>query len=397
MVAQSSRRLSGISPSPTLAISARAKELSAAGKSILNLSAGEPDFPTPKHICEAAVAAISAGDTHYTPVDGTSALKRAIAAKLQRENGLEYSLASILVSCGAKQALFNLCMALLDPGDQVVIPAPYWVSYPPMARIAEAIPVTVACPAGDGFKLTPESLSRALNERTRLLVLNSPGNPSGAVYTRKELQAIAELLADHPRIVVASDDIYEHLLYADDEPFCDIAMAAPALRERCVVINGVSKAYAMTGWRIGYAAGPEWLIAAMKKLQSQSTSNPASVSQAAAVAALEGPQDCVRSMRDAFRNRRDKFVAGLNSLPGIRCAPPAGAFYAFADCREAIASRRLDDDVQLCEFLLDAAGVAAVPGSAFGASGFVRFSYAADQKTLDAALEGLDAALRRAA
>jgi len=384
-----SRRLAAIPPSPTLTISARAKELAAAGRKVLNLSAGEPDFDTPSHIREAAVAALESGATRYTPADGTPELKRAILGKLKRENGLEYEPNEIIATCGAKHALYDLCLALLNPGDEALIPAPYWVSYPAMVRLAEATPVEIACPPETDFKLTPEALAGAIGPKTRLVFLNSPNNPSGAVYTRAELEALGNVLAGHENVIVATDDIYEHLLYTDAEAFANLPMAAPALRDRCVVVNGVSKAYAMTGWRLGYAAGPAWLVGAMKKLQSQSTSNPAAVSQAAAAAALDGDQQCVADMRKAFRARRDRFVAGLNSVKGIECAMPPGAFYAFADCREAMAARGVDDDVAFAEWLLEEGEIAAVPGSAFGTPGFLRFSYASSQETLDEAVERL--------
>ncbi|MGH8427561.1 MAG: pyridoxal phosphate-dependent aminotransferase [Gammaproteobacteria bacterium] len=385
MAIQPARRLTAIAPSPTLAISARAKELAAAGRNVLDLSAGEPDFTTPAHIRAAAIAALERGDTHYTPVDGTPTLKRAIAAKFSRENGLEYAANELIATCGAKQALFNLCLALLNPGDEVLIPAPYWVSYPPMVRLAEAEPVIVSCAADTGFKLTAQVLADSLTPKTRLVILNSPCNPSGAAYTRSELEGLAEVFAKHPDVFIATDDIYEHLLYRDSG-FVNLPMAAPALHSRCIVVNGASKAYAMTGWRLGYAAGPAWLIGAMEKLQSQSTSNPASVSQAAAAAALTGDQHCVTEMHEAFRARRDRFVAGLNKLPGMHCALPDGAFYAFADCREVIAAHGLGDDLAFAEWLLEKAEIAAVPGSAFGTPGYVRFSYATDQATLDDAL-----------
>lgn len=392
MKSEPAGRLATIPPSPTLAISARAKELAAAGRDVLNLSAGEPDFTTPEFIREAAVAALARGETHYTPADGTPALKRAIADKFERENGLEYAPEEIIATCGAKQALYNLCMALLNPGDEVLIPAPYWVSYPAIARLAGAEPVILPCSPEADFKLRPDQLAEAVGSKTRLLVLNSPNNPSGAVYSRSELEALAEVLAAHENLLVVTDDIYEHLLY-DGDGFANIAMAAPALRERCVVVNGVSKAYAMTGWRLGYAAGPAWLIGAMKKLQSQSTSNPASVSQAAAVAALTGDQGCVVEMRDAFRARRDRFVAALNEVRGLHCALPPGAFYAFCDCREATAACDLADDLAFAAWLLEGPELAVVPGGAFGMPGFVRFSYACNQATLDAAAERLRRAL----
>lgn len=387
-MSDAARRLAAIAPSPTLAVSALARELKAKGRDILDLSAGEPDFATPAHVRKAACEAIERGDTHYTAVDGTPELKRAIAAKFVRDNDLEYPSREIIASCGAKQVLFNLALALLNPGDEVVIPAPYWVSYPAMAQIAEATPVIVDGSAEKGFKLDAPALADALTPKTRLVILNGPNNPSGAAYTRTELASLAEVLAGHPQIVVATDDIYEHLIYADGG-FCNLVMAAPELKERTLVVNGVSKAYAMTGWRLGYAAGPAPLVAAMRKLQSQSTSNPSSVSQAAAVAALEGDQGCVAAMRDAFKARRDRFVPALDALPGIRCPLPAGAFYAFADCREAIAALNLEDDIALANRLIEKAGVAAVPGTAFGVSGHLRFSYATDQKTLDAAVERL--------
>lgn len=390
---QASRRISQLPASPTLAISAKAKELAAAGRDVLNLSAGEPDFNTPDFIRHAACAALERGETRYTPADGTAELKQAIAAKFKRENGLVYESNEIMATCGAKQALFNASLAVLNPGDEVLIPAPYWVSYPAQAQLAEAKPVILACPAEQGFKLTPEVLDRAITPKTRMLVLNSPNNPSGAVYSKAELAALAEVLVRYENVLVVTDDIYEHLIYNPDKPFANIVMAAPALRERTLVVNGVSKAYAMTGWRLGYAAGPAWLIGAMKKLQSQSTSNPAAVSQAAAVAALSGDQRCVRDMRAAFRSRRDSFVDGLNRVPGLHCILPDGAFYAFVDCREAIAARGLDGDVTFAEWLLDGPELAAVPGSAFGLDGFVRFSYACDQATLDAAVVRLQQAL----
>ncbi|MGH8272881.1 MAG: pyridoxal phosphate-dependent aminotransferase [Gammaproteobacteria bacterium] len=392
MNSEPAERLAAIKPSPTMAINARAKELAAAGEKILNLSAGEPDFKTPAFICEAAATALADGATHYTATDGTPELKRAIAAKLKRENGLEYAPDEIIASCGVKHSLYNASMALLNPGDEMLIPAPYWVSYPAQAKLAGAEARILPCPAENGFKLTPAQLHDAIGPKTRLLILNSPNNPSGAVYTRAELVALAEVLAEHEDLMIATDDIYEHLLY-DDSAFVNIVMAAPALRERTLVLNGVSKAYAMTGWRLGYAAGPKWLIGAMKKLQSQSTSNPASVSQAAAAAALTGNQSCVAEMRATFRYRRDRFVAALNEANGIHCEPPPGAFYGFADCREAITARGLEDDLAFAQWLLEEPQVAAVPGSAFGMSGYVRFSYATDQATLDEAAERLKRAL----
>ena len=390
---QASQRVAQLPASPTLAISAKAKELAAAGRDVLNLSAGEPDFNTPEFIRRAACEALERGETRYTPADGTPELKQAIATKFKRENGLEYEANEIIATTGAKQALFNACLAALDPGDDVLIPAPYWVSYPAQAKLAGATPVYLPCPAEQGFKLSPETLEQAITDNTRMLVLNSPNNPSGAVYSREELSALGEVLLRHENVLVVSDDIYEHLIYNPDKPFANIAMATPGLRDRTLVVNGVSKAYAMTGWRLGYAAGPAWLVGAMKKLQSQSTSNPATASQAGAVAALNGDPSCIADMRRAFQVRRDRFVAGLNSVPGLSCPPPDGAFYAFVDCREAIAARGLKDDLAFADWLLDGPELAAVPGSAFGLAGFMRFSYACEQATLDAAVERLGQAL----
>lgn len=388
-----SRRISQLPASPTLAISAKAKSLAAAGRDVLNLSAGEPDFNTPEFIRRAACEALERGETRYTPADGTAELKQAIADKFKRENGLGYEANEVIATTGAKQALFNAALAALDPGDEVLIPAPYWVSYPAQAQLADAEPVFVQCPAEQGFKLTPEALEQAITPKSRMLVLNSPGNPSGAVYSREELQALGAVLEKHEDVLIVSDDIYEHLIYNPDKPFVNIAMAVPALRERTLVVNGVSKAYAMTGWRLGYAAGPAWLVGAMKKLQSQSTSNPATASQAGAVAALTGDQTCVAEMRAAFKDRRDRFVAGINQVPGLGCTPPDGAFYAFVDCRRAIVAKKLENDLAFAEWLLEEPELAAVPGSAFGLEGFMRFSYACDQATLDAAVERLERAL----
>lgn len=392
-MAHASQRISQLPASPTLAISAKAKELAAAGHDVLNLSAGEPDFDTPEFIRRAACEALERGETRYTAADGTAELKQAIATKLKRENGLDYEDKEIIATSGAKHALFNASLAALNPGDEVLIPAPYWVSYPAQAQLVEALPVILPCPADHGFKLTPETLDRAITAKTRMLVLNSPNNPTGAVYSKAELRALGEVLLRHENVLVVSDDIYEHLIYNPDKPFANIAMAVPDLRERTLVVNGVSKAYAMTGWRLGYAAGPAWLVGAMKKLQSQSTSNPATASQAAAVAALNGDQTRVTDMRKAFQDRRDRFVAGLNRVRGLSCAPPDGAFYAFVDCREAIAARGLKDDIAFADWLLDGPELAAVPGSAFGMEGFMRFSYACDQATLDATVERFGKAL----
>ncbi|MDN5863888.1 MAG: pyridoxal phosphate-dependent aminotransferase [Gammaproteobacteria bacterium] len=385
---ESARRLSAIQPSPTMAINARAKELAAAGRKILNLSAGEPDFNTPDFICEAAAQAAAKGETHYTAADGMPELKRAIAGKLERENGLAYAADEIIASCGVKHSLYNACMALVNPGDEVLVPAPYWVSYPAQARLAEAEPRILDCPPENDFKLTPKQLEDAITPKTRLLILNSPNNPSGAVYSRDELAVLGKALEAHDNVMIFTDDIYEHLLY-DDSDFVNIVMAAPSLRDRTLVLNGVSKAYAMTGWRLGYAAGPKWLIGAMKKLQSQSTSNPTSLSQIATIAALDGDQTCVRSMRDTFKSRRDSFVAALNEIDGFACKLPPGAFYAFVDCREAMQALDMSDDIEFAKWLLENPEIAGVPGSAFGTPGHIRFSYASDESVLIEAAQRL--------
>ena len=388
-----SERVQRIKPSPTLAVTARAAELRAAGQDVIGLGAGEPDFDTPEHIKQAASDALARGETKYTPVDGTPALKQAVIDKLQRDNSLDYKTDQILVSCGAKQSFFNLAQALLDSGDEVIIPAPYWVSYPDMVLIADGKPVVVSAGMDQNFKITPEQLEAAITPRTRLLVLNSPSNPTGVAYTRAELQALGEVLKQHPDILIASDDIYEYILW-NDEGFSNIAMAVPELKERTIVINGVSKGYSMTGWRVGYAAGPAELIKAMKKVQSQSTSNPASLSQAASVAALNGDHDEVNKMVAAFRERHDFVHHRLNELPGVDCLPSDGTFYAFPSFQGVI--DRLDkvnNDVELGEYLLEQAGVALVPGSAFGLDGHMRLSFATSMDNLEKALERIEKAL----
>ncbi len=382
-----SARAEAIQHSATIAVSTRARELRAAGKDVIGLGAGEPDFDTPDFIKQAAADALAAGDTKYTAADGTPQLKEAVAQKFARENGLHYEAAQIIVSSGAKHSVFNLLMALVDAGDEVVIPAPYWVSYPDMVKLCGATPVIVHAGMTQGLKITAQQLSDALTPATRLFILNSPNNPTGAVYSRAELSALGEVLAGHPRVLVASDDIYEHILWSG-EPFCNIAMACPELAGRTVVINGVSKAYAMTGWRIGYAAGPAGIIGAMKKIQSQSTSNPASVSQAAAVAALSSAQSpaAVARMAAAFRERHDFVVAALNEVPGFHCLPSGGTFYAFPDAGEAVRNTGAGDDIALAALLLEQAEVALVPGSAFGAPDHLRLSYAAGLDVLRAAV-----------
>jgi aspartate aminotransferase len=377
-----------VRPSPTGAVLALVTELRARGRDIISLGTGEPDFDTPQHIREAAVAAIAAGKTRYTPIDGTAELKAAIQAKFARENGLHYETAAIIVTSGGKQALFNLCVALLGPGDEAVIPAPFWVSYPDMVLLAEGEPVIVETGIEQQFKMTPAQLRAVLNERTRLVMLNSPCNPTGASYTRSELQALGAVLEGYPDVVIVSDDIYEHIYWAD-EPFVTFAAACPALFDRTVTVNGVSKAYAMTGWRIGYAGGPERLIGAMKTVQSQSTSNPCSVSQAAAQAALEGDQGPVRAMRDAYRERHDYLVAELNRIPGLQCRAGEGAFYAFPRVQDAVDRLGLADDTALAEKLIRDAEVACVPGAAFGAPGYLRMSFACSLDALEEAVNRL--------
>jgi aspartate aminotransferase len=381
-----------VKPSPTGAVLALVTELRAQGRDIISLGAGEPDFDTPKHIRDAAVAAIAAGHTRYTPIDGTPPLKPAIPAKFRRENGLDYETAQIIVTSGGKQALFNLCMALLGPGDEAIIPTPCWVSYPDMVLLAEGEPVMVETGIEQHFKVTPAQLEGALGEKTRLLFLNSPCNPTGASYSRSELEALGAVIEGYPEVVVVSDDIYEHIYWAD-EPFVSFATACPALSDRTVTVNGVSKAYAMTGWRIGYAGGPEQLVSAMKTVQSQSTSNPCSVSQAAAVAALDGDQGPVAEMRAAYRLRHDYIVAALNTMPGVRCRPGEGAFYAFPQMQDAIDRLGLADDTALAEKLITEADVACVPGSAFGAPGYLRMSFACSRETLEEAVNRLNRVL----
>jgi aspartate aminotransferase len=384
---QLSQRVQSIKPSPTLAVTARAKALKAEGKDIIGLGAGEPDFDTPDHIKAAAIEAINQGFTKYTAVDGTPELKQAVIAKFKRDNGLDYTPDQILVSCGGKQSFFNLAQALLDKGDEVIIPAPYWVSYPDMVLLAEGVPVIVEAGLEQGFKITPAQLDAAITPKTRLLVLNSPSNPTGVTYTKAELAALGEVLRKHPHVLIASDDMYEHIMWSE-EPFANIVMACPDLYERTIVLNGVSKAYSMTGWRIGYAGGPKGLIGAMKKIQSQSTSNPTSISQVAAQAALEGDQSCIQEMLTAFKHRHDYVVETLNTIDGIKCLPSQGAFYSFPDMSAMIDKLDgVDDDVQLAEYLLTEAGVALVPGSAFGAPGYMRLSFATSMENLREALE----------
>jgi aspartate aminotransferase len=384
-------RVQAIKPSPTLAVSARAAKLKAEGKDIIALGVGEPDFDTPQHIKDAAIAAIQSGFTKYTAVGGTPSLKAAVIAKFKRDNGLEYTPRQILVSCGGKQSFFNLALAGINPGDEVIIPAPYWVSYPDIVLIAEGKPVIVQTGIEQGFRMTAAQLEASITPKTRMVVINSPSNPSGAVYTLDELKALGEVLRKHPDVLIVTDDMYEHIALTDDK-FCNILNACPDLYPRTMVLNGVSKAYSMTGWRIGYAAGPQHLITAMENVQSQSTSNPTSISQVAAEAALNGDQSCITPMLAAFRERHVFVVNELNKISGIQCIPAGGAFYAFPDVRGAIASLHKQGriaeatDIAFSEYLLEQAGVAVVPGSAFGSEGYIRLSFATSMENLREAI-----------
>ncbi|MDO9065019.1 MAG: pyridoxal phosphate-dependent aminotransferase [Sulfuricella sp.] len=393
-----SARVQAIKESPTLAVSARAARLKAEGKDIIGLGVGEPDFDTPQHIKDAAKKAIDDGFTKYTPVGGIPGLKNAIVAKLKRDNNLDYTAREVIVGVGGKQCIFNLALAVLNPGDEVVIPAPYWVSYADIAMVAEAKPVIVECGIEQGFKITPAQLDAAITPKTKIFMINSPSNPTGAVYTLDELKALGEVLKRHPHVLVATDDMYEHVNLSGMK-FVNILNATPELRDRCVVLNGVSKAYSMTGWRIGYAAGPEKIIKAMEILQSQSTSNPTSISQVAAQAALDGDQSCIEPMVKAFRERHAFVVRRFNEMKGLKCIHAGGAFYAFPDAREAIADLHRRGtlaeatDMALSEYLLEKAGVAIVPGSAFGAEGYFRISFATSMKNLEMAMERIQKAL----
>ncbi len=392
-----SRRVQNIKPSPTLAVSARAAKLKAEGKDIIGLGVGEPDFDTPQHIKEAAIAAIHAGFTKYTAVGGTPSLKKAIVDKFKRENGLEYQTNQILVSCGGKQSFYNLAQAVINPGDEVIIPAPFWVSYPDMIILADGVPVIVDAGIDQGFKITPAQLEAAITPKTRMLVINSPSNPSGAVYGKDELAALGEVLRRHPHVLIVSDDMYEHILMTDGD-YHNMLNACPDLYDRTMVLNGVSKAYAMTGWRIGYAAGPTKIIAAMENIQSQSTSNPTSISQVAAEMALNGEQGCITPMLAAFRERHQFVVNGLNAIPGVSCVASGGAFYAFPDVSVAISKLHAEgkisaaNDMALTERLLEF-GVALVPGSAFGSEGCIRISFATSMENLRKAIERITLAL----
>lgn len=392
-----SKRVQAIKPSPTLAVTARASKLKAEGKDIIGLGAGEPDFDTPQHIKDSAIAAINKGFTKYTAVGGTPSLKQAIIAKFKRDNGLDYTAKQILVSCGGKQSFFNLALAVINPGDEVIIPAPYWVSYPDIVLIAEGKPVIVQTGIEQNFKMSAAQLAAAITTKTKIVVINSPSNPSGAVYSLEELQALGEVLRKYPQVLIATDDMYEHIALRD-EKFVNILNACPDLYSRTMVLNGVSKSYAMTGWRIGYAAGPEHIITAMENVQSQSTSNPTSISQVAAEAALNGDQGCIAPMLKAFRERHLYVVDALNKIPGVQCIASGGAFYAFPDVRPVIAALyqksiiKEATDVALSEYLLEQAGVAIVPGSAFGSEGYIRLSFATSMENLKNAISRISKA-----
>ncbi len=388
-----SNRVQSVKPSPTLAITARAAAMRAAGKDIIGLGAGEPDFDTPDHIKAAAIKAIENGFTKYTAVDGIPSLKKAIITKFKNDNGLDYLPKQILVSCGGKQSSFNLTQALLNAGDEVIIPAPFWVSYPDMVLLADGVPVIIETTQAQHFKITPEQLRAAITDKTRLIFINSPSNPSGVAYSLEELKALGDVLKDFPNIIIATDDMYEHILW-EKGTFVNILNAHPEFYERTVVMNGVSKAYSMTGWRIGYAAGPADLIEAMCTIQSQSTSNPTSISQVAAEAALTGDQSFIDRMCVEFKQRHDVVVAELNKIDGIECLETDGTFYVFPNVEKLIA--RLDninDDLEFSEYLIENAGVALVPGSAFGCPGHIRISIATSMANLENALERIKSAI----
>lgn len=386
-------RVGRIKPSPTLAVTAKALQLRQQGIDVINLAAGEPDFDTPDNIKAAAQRAMQAGKTKYTPVAGTASLKQAIITKFKQDNKLNYGKEEVLVSNGGKQSFYNLCQALIDKDDEVIIPAPYWVSYPDMVLLADGTPVFIEAGQEQQFKITAEQLTAAITARTKLFVINSPSNPTGVCYNEAELTALAEVLKQHPHVWIATDDMYEHILFAQ-QAFVNILNVCPELKERTIVMNGVSKAYSMTGWRIGYAAGPKDLISAMSKIQSQSTSNPSSISQEAAEEALTGPQDFVQMMSSDFEQRHNFVVDGLNAIKGIDCTPSQGTFYCFANIQQAITDTAdVSNDVEFATFLLERCGVAVVPGSAFGLEGYMRISFANSRDNLTAALAKLKAVL----
>ena len=383
-----SNRVQKVKPSATMAVSDKAKELKSQGIQIISMGSGEPDFDTPTNIQKAAIKAIGNGETRYTAADGTPELKKAICEKFKRENGLDYSLNEVMVSCGGKQVFYNLCQAVLNSGDEVIIPTPYWVSYPDMAILADATPVFIETGLDQEFKITPEQLEASITSNTKLLVLNSPSNPTGSVYSKSEVEALGAVLEKYPHVLIISDDIYEHIRWGDDE-FVNIAMACPSLKDRVIILNGVSKAYAMTGWRIGYAAGPESVIKAMKKIQGQSTSNPSSISQAAALEAITGDQSFITMMVEAFERRHDFLVDSLNAIDGVECPRSGGAFYSFPKVQGLIERLGLKDDVEFSTYCLEKLSLAVVPGSAFGAPGYVRLSFATSMDNIKLSVEKL--------
>ncbi|CAC9572449.1 Aspartate aminotransferase (EC 2.6.1.1) [uncultured Gammaproteobacteria bacterium] len=385
---QLSSRVQKVKPSATLAVTAKANELKDQGIQIVPMGSGEPDFDTPINIQQAGINAIKSGQTRYTAVDGTPALKNAIISKFKRENALDYTTAEVMVSSGGKQVFYNLCQGVLDAGDEVIIPSPYWVSYPDMVILADATPVIVETGLEQDFKITPKQLENSITEKTKLFVINSPSNPTGAVYSKAELQALATVLKKYPQILIITDDIYEHIRW-DDDNFINIVMVDNDLKERTIILNGVSKAYAMTGWRIGYGAGPETIIKAMKKIQGQSTSNPCSIAQAAALEALNGDQSIINTMVSAFEERHDFIVDALNAIDGIQCPKSQGAFYSFPRVEGLIKRLGLKDDVELSTYCLEKLNIALVPGSAFGAPGYVRFSFATSMDNIKQAVKRL--------
>ena len=381
-----SNSLKRIKPSPTIAVTSKAREMRAAGKDVIGLGAGEPDFDTPDNIKQAAIEAIKNGDTKYTAVDGTPKLKKAIQDKFRRENNLSYQLDEISVGTGGKQVLYNVFMATLNPGDEVIIPAPYWVSYPDMVLLAGGTPKIVKCYEENEFKITPEELKKAIGKKTKWLVINSPSNPTGSCYTKKEIEDLSKILMDNKHVFILSDDIYEHITY-DNFKFFTTAQIS-SLKDRTLTMNGVSKSYSMTGWRIGYGAGPKEIIKAVAKIQSQSTTNPSSISQAAAVEALNGTQDFIKTRADSFKERRDYVVKTLNSINGLSCLKPSGAFYVFPNCKKLLGEKtKLKTDKEFVEKLLEKAEVAVVQGSAFGLDGYFRISYATSMDNLKKALD----------
>jgi aspartate aminotransferase len=395
MIKELAARVQRIKPSPTLAVSAKADALIASGKNIINLGVGEPDFDTPDFIKAAGIKAIQDGQTRYTSVDGTVGLKTAIIHKFARDNQLTYSLDQVIVSCGAKHSLYNLFASLLNAGDEVIVPSPYWVSYPDIVKLCDGIPVIIKADIQQQFKISPAQLEAAMTSQTRAVILNSPSNPTGVAYSRSELQALGAVLVKYPNVMVVIDDIYEST-YWGTEPFCNILMACPDLYDNTVVINGASKAYAMTGWRIGYAAGPAKIIAAMKKIQSQSTSNPCSISQAAVEAGLNGDQSCIAAMTNAYKERHDFIMSEFQKIPGLQCIPSSGTFYTFPCVVDILRkSKTITNDMEFADYLLNEANVAVVPGSAFGAPGYIRLSYAASMEQVKQGIQAISQVLMK--